>query len=562
MSEEKSTSLIDVMAIPGIPVVSYFSSAEFLAIECICRTIQLKSPYIDLNELQSLKLLKLLKRSPSEVTKCRLSRTGIKIFSKNSYYEVISLVSLEILCSFRYISTSDFGEEFDINHGLFSTLCKARKRGLHVTTPFLSGHDSYRVNSFLKNRYIDCHSEIKVLNIEKTSHVDTVNYALNNHLNKIKEIRIYSFTTEVYLILKKKLDAVTSDGYKPHVFVEIGETHLGLFSGDDNANIQAWLYFISLADSIKLKGYNLDICKKYQAWLTNHPQMLSKITECLLGGLSSDMKPFLDLFKLTLTVLDVDTVWPDLRSFLRLEFVLVLELPEQFLMPESLIHLSIHYLRNFDFACLQDLPQLRMIRLGSSTSISSTVDMRRFKNLESLWIETTKKLEIGKLPPSLKDFCFKGNADSNIPFSVTICSPRIVFRINEEFFHKISFTQEVKHVLLQEQFTLEGPDVFNFASISFKSVKDLLWTKNLNSAKFPILENLRILDRYKSGDQHIQERLLIEIFKTLPKLQRFSFELDVFEISDICQKIEAENSDVSAVKYNRILEVERRKQPT
>jgi hypothetical protein len=514
----------------------------------VCTT-QLPCPEIDLDELQSLKLLTLLKHTPSEVTKNRLSRTGIKILIKNSYYEAISLVSLEILCLFRYISTSDFTEDFDINHGLFTKLSLARKR-----TPLFSVHTTYPVNSFLKNSYIDCHSEIKSLYVDKTCHAESVRYCLN-HFKKIKEIRIHSFNSEVYATLKKKLESVPSGGFKPHVYVEIGDTHRGLFSDDDEVDVEAWLYFLSVADSIKLKGFNLQICRKYQTWLTNHPQMVSKITECQLSSIGSDMKPFVDLFKLTLTILELRTLWLDLRPFLKLELVSSTELPKRFFMPESLRYLRIGNLQDFDFACLQDLPQLQSISLGSSTPISSSVDMKRFRNLEVLSIGSTKKLEIGKLPPTLKDFSFDGDADSNIRYSVTICSPKIEIKMNEKFFHKICFTEDVKNVVITKQYSLDGPEVFNFPSIAFKYVKDFLWMRNLNSEKFPCLENLRILDKFKFDDHQALERLLIDIFKIIPTLQRFTFELGISEIPGICQKIE--NSDVSAVRYHRMLEMER-----
>jgi hypothetical protein len=545
---------VDVLGIPGIPVVSFLASADFLAMECICRTIQLPYPNIDLDDFRSLKLLTLLKNTPSEVTKNRLSRTGIKILKRKPYYEAISLVSLDILCLFRYISTSDFLEEFDINPGLFTKLSTARKRGLKVTTPYLFVSYANPVNSFLKNRYIDCHSEIKLLNIDKAGHFGTINYCLNNHFKKIKEIKIESFSSELFTILKNKLESVPSGGYKPHISVEIGDSDVGLFGND------GWLYVLTKADSIKLVGYNLEINRRYHAWLTNHPQMLSKITKCQLSGLSSDMKPFLDLFKSSLTDLQLETSWLDLRPFQKLEIVGLIGFPkpfQRFLMPESLRSLRILYSDDFDFACIQDLPQLEFISLADAKSVSSTVDMKKFRNLEVLSIGSTKKLEIGKLPPTLKEFSFGGDAVLDIPFSVTICSPKIEIRMKEKFFHKISFTEDVKNVVITKQYSLDGPEVFNFPSISFKFSKDFLWMRNLNSTKFPCLENLRILDRRKFDDQQVQEKLLIDIFKTLPTLQRFTFELGIPSLAGIREKIEAENADVSAVKYDRILEMKR-----
>jgi hypothetical protein len=113
----------------------------------------------------------------------------------------------------------------------------------------------------------------------------------------------------------------------------------------------------------------------------------------------------------------------DLREFTQLEKLHLSRFPSTLLLPQSLVDLSLTGLTNFDFSSISEFVRLKTISIGANNLVSSRVDLKRFRNLEDLWLLGSNKISLGCFPV----FSKKVKYHELVQIKLIFCIPDCVF---------------------------------------------------------------------------------------------------------------------------------------
>jgi hypothetical protein len=559
-------NLVDVLGIPGIPIHSYLVADDYLSLERICKTSNIECPDNILSGLQSLRLLRLLQYDLCEIIKNRLRRTSIRITCEKYYAQAVCSVPIESLCLLKCLYLSSYtNNSTESNEDFFTTIKIARQKGLRVIAPDI---DLYFTDPLIRNLYFECIDEIMTVSIDECTYSESLKYFLAQCFDRSQELKITGFTFKLFDILKDSFESLPICACKrPKITLDL--TYFIRKCYDFETLDWRILYLSTKAVYLELTTLDEEMMARFREWVTIHPELLNKFTapefrlEFPDSAFGPDLKSFVMMFKKTAAYLGLWRLDMDLSSFSNLKSLDLSQIPDQALLPRGLAHLCLNSAHSpmvkvteFDFAQVSNLVHLREISLISVDFVTSSVDMKRFRNLETLHINGSSKIKLGCLPDSLRNFGIFYSDMSGI--SITVNSPMIELELEEDVFNQIHFTDQVQKLIwsgFDVEISFKRPNIFQFRSLEIRDTENFGWLKEITPARFPRLEKIRIHRNEDYEGDRIQEQLVSDMFKALPKLQVFSFDI-VFP--GLSEAIARANPDLSVIEYNEVVEVERR----
>jgi hypothetical protein len=562
MSNGDTWNLLDILSVTGLSIEAYLETDDYLSLERINRNFNFDCPEISLNSRQSVKLLNFLRNEPSEIFKRRLRRTSIKITASNKTFVAIRMVPIQNFCLLRCIILSSIKADLDVDHELFNILGKAKDQGLRIFTEDI---DLPFAESLAIYRYLDCVDEISKVTVRKSSKFASLKCCLDNFFHKIKELSIETFDAEMFYLLMEKFHAVQDGGaYKPKITVDLTDSCLFKIHQEQQFETSSWVFLISVADSIHISCYGQRMLEKFRDWLQRNPEHRIKIVETVIMSLSDkeDANVFSEMLKPSLVCLSVSKIKADLRSFPKLQRIGISQLPDDLLFPKCLYRLALGKMQEFDFLKIKDLIGIKEIALESADAVKSSMDMRKFNKLESLYIHKASQIDLGCLPNSLRRLAILPDIDFEIStISITVNSSKIELTMGETRFNQILFTDQVKHVKIfasqisKIQIEFDETKKFNFQSLTI-GLLQVDWLKILNPVNFPCLKKLEILGFLENDEkQYAQGKLLTLILQKMPGLEFLSC---LMPTNGVCETIATAFPDASVVISGNIVEVERK----